>query len=712
MNSKIENTINELLAKMTLKEKIGQLNQVSIRDSDGEELKDKIRNGEVGSIILACSPLAGNDEHYMADVKVLNDLQKLAVEESRMKIPVIYGRDVIHGHHTVFPIPLALAASFNMDLIKESYSYISKEAANDGIQWTFAPMLDISRDPRWGRVIESAGEDPYLGMEVARAVVDGFQGEDYTKKESLAACAKHYIGYGASEGGRDYHKTEISDYTLRNYYLKAFKAAVDSGVATVMNSFNEIAGQPTTSSKYLLTEVLRGELGFDGFVVSDWGAVQQLEKQGVAENRKDCTKLAINAGIDMDMFDECYSENLEELIKEGLVTQETLDEAVARVLRIKLRFGLFDSPYTTQQNIDRQKHGLKAKEMAEESMVLLKNRGNILPLAENIKLALIGPMVNQKKALFGSWTLDGYEEEVVTIKEGIQNTAPGARIITAQHELIDEMLMVARRADVIVLALGESHLVTGEARSLTNIELPNEQKELLRRVKVLGKPIVGVMCFGRPIALGDTEGYFDAILYAWHSGTQTGNAVGDILFGKVNPSGKTPITFPRTTGQVPIYYNVPGSGRPVNGYYDDCMNYVDCQSSPLYPFGYGLSYTEFVYSDLKTDIKFVKSEDIEMGKGFSISVTVKNVGSHAGKEIVECYIRDICASMTRPLRELKGFKKVLIQKGESKEILFTLGKEELGFYNADGKFVLEKGKFEIFVGKDCLTENKLCIEVV
>ena len=682
--------IKELIKSMTLEEKVGQLNQVAYIPQNLDGIENRIREGKLGSIILSQTAFAGNDSPCSIDYEKANKLQKIAVEETNSHIPILFGRDVIHGHKTVFPIPLAMAASFNMELIEESYRCIAKEAYNDGIKWTFAPMLDVSRDPRWGRIIESPGEDPYLGENVARAVIKGFQGDDFGKAGSLCACAKHFVGYGASEGGRDYNRTEISEYTLRNFYLKAFKSAVESGVGTVMSAFNEISGQPVTASEYLITDVLKKEFGFDGFVVSDWEAVKQLIDQGIAENEKICAKMALKAGIDMDMVDDIYNDYACELVREGKISEDIIDNAVYRILYIKEKAGLFDNPYTTPVKVDTNYNAEMARKMAAESMVLLKNECKVLPLSGNDKIYLDGDMRDDVRSILGSWTLDGIAEETVSISKGIRNYT--------------EPVSKADDANIVVLAIGESHAVTGEAHSLADIDLKPEYIELAKKYKEMGKKVVGIFNFGRPIAMEDGEQYFDSILYAWHSGTQTGNAVADIIFGKTNPSGHLPATILRKTGQVPLYYNFTKGSRPVNEYYDHAgdrfiNNYDDCKGSPLYPFGYGLSYTKFEYSKPRIIS--------DKGTEFTVGIGVKNVGEYDGYELVQCYVCDEIASLMRPIRELKGFEKVFLKKGEEKEIVFKLGKNELGFYNMKNEFIAEEGKFTIYLGGSAYCENKL-----
>lgn len=713
---KYDDLIEKLIIQMSIKEKIGQLNQISVTDFKGkyELLKSKIINGEIGSIILASSATAGNDAQGHINTEFYNELQRIAVEDSRLHIPIIYGRDVIHGHRTVFPVPLAQAASFNPKLIEESYKCIAKEAANDGVHWTFTPMLDLCRDPRWGRIIEGPGEDPYIGSVIAEAIIRGFQGDNLSDEESLVACAKHYIGYGASEGGRDYHRTEISDYSLYNYYLPAFRSAVNCGVGTVMSSFNDINGQPVTSSYKYLTEILRDELQFDGFVVSDWGAVSQLKNQGVAQNDSEAAALAINAGLDMDMVDNVYINNLETLIENGIVSESVLDESVRRILRVKYAKGLFDNPYCTPIEYDKKEHLYKAYELASESMVLLKNNG-VLPLSSDMNIALLGPMVYERRSLLGSWTLDGSPEETKNFFEAMKTKCSSGNILTIDDRtgLYDNLYHKIEKSDVIVLALGESEKVTGEARSVADISLTKNQIELINRVHACGKKVVGVIFCGRPIAMEGVANMLDAVLYAWHSGSKTAEAACDILFGNINPSGKTVVTFPRKTGHIPLYYNVTSSGRPVNGYYENSeKNYIDSLASPYYPFGYGLSYTDFEYGEISVNSESFMYDDIKNGAKFQFSIDVKNTGKFDGKEVVQLYIHDKNATLMRPLKELKKFKKVLIKSGEQKTVIFEIGYDDLGFYDSNGRYLLEKGEFDIYIGADCLTKNYVKIEVI
>lgn len=713
----IEAFVEKIISNMSLKEKIGQLNQVTgpLRESDIESFKERIRKGEIGSIILASSSTAGNDKQGHVNVEMYNELQRIAVEESPGKIPMIFGRDVIHGHRTVYPIPLATAASFNEELVEKCYRNIAKEATADGIHWTFSPMLDLCHDPRWGRVIECPGEDPFVGASMATAMVKGFQGEDFSKEDSLVACAKHYLGYGASEGGRDYHRTEISDATLFNYYTPAFRAAVKAGVGTVMSSFNDINGIPTTGSKKYLTDILRGNLGFDGFVVSDWGAVEQLEKQGYATNRANCAKIAITAGLDLNMVDNCYIENLEQLINNDDISIDVVDEAVRRILTIKARAGLFENPYREKRTVDNTQHLVDARDLASESMVLLKNDG-VLPLKKDAKIALIGPFAKERRSLLGSWTLDGKAEETPNLLEALTSVVKGGEVFSQDEEfsVYDGSHYLFNEADVIVLALGESNFATGENRAVSDISLGLAQIDLINKIKATGKKVVGVFFCGRPIAMEGVAENLDAVLYAWHSGTETANAVCDILFGDKVPSGRTPITFPRKSGHIPLYYNVTSSGRPVDCYYNENPQncYLDSIPTPYYPFGYGLSYTKFEYSKPSVNKSEISLKEIELGASFIVSAEIKNVGDYDGKETVQLYIRDKVASIMRPIRELKGFKKELIAKNNSITIDFQLGFEQLGFYDENGKYIVEKGDFDVFVGKNCLSENKITITII
>ena len=704
--------INQLLDKMTLEEKIGQITQYYSPSPDDTETINGIRSGSFGSFIMATSPYAGNEKMRLDGIKHINELQRIAVEESRLGIPLLFGRDVIHGHNTVLPIPLGTAASFNDELVESCYNDIAAEARLEGINWTFAPMLDLSRDPRWGRCIEGSGEDPYLGGRMAKAIIRGFQGEELTTPKSMAACAKHYIGYGAAEGGRDYHKTEITDNSLRNYYLPAFKQAVKSNVQTVMNSFSEIGGQPVASSRYLIGDLLKNELGFDGFVISDFAAIEQLIKQGVASDRYTAAQLALNAGIDMDMVDNCYKDNVEQLIRGGDVAMHVLDESVRRILRVKVNMGLFENPYTPDYEINISAHASHARKLAAESMVLLKNSNSVLPLSKNVKVALLGPMSQETDSMLGGWCLDGIKENVVSIYEGFKTVLGGENIV-------DE-----KNADVIVLCLGEDRYLTGEANSIAKIEIDSCHLEIARKASMLGKPVIALLAYGRPRAIEELEELVDAVIYMWHPGTQAGNSVCDIIFGKENPSGKLPMTLPRSTGQIPIYYNAPPSGRDVNGYYYGLErasgsfglglteSYKDINSSPLHHFGFGLSYSEFELSDFCVDRYKIANSDIISGDTFKVSLFIKNKSDIFGKDVVQLYIRDKVSSSTRPIKELKGYKKISLNPGQKAELCFEIGYNELAFYNAQKEYVVEKGEFDIFIGHDCYADKVLSIETI
>ncbi len=690
----IPEKIQKLLGTLSLHEKIGQLNQEACTLENIEETKEQIRRGELGSVILATSATAGNDAQERTAAHILRELQQVALKESPSGIPLLFGRDVIHGHKTVLPIPLALSATFNPALVQDAYNAIAKEAANDGINWTFAPMIDISRDPRWGRCIEGVGEDPCVGMEMAKAMVAGFQNGE----APLAACAKHYVGYGAMDGGRDYGQAEISDYTLHNVYLRPFDAAVKSGAATVMTAFQEMNGTAPSASRHLTYDILKEELGFEGFVVSDWASIEQLIPQGLAQDKAEAAALAINAGVDMDMACRCYADHLEDLVESGAVSMDAIDEAVARILSVKFRLGLFEGPASAAFPVEKQTQRAVAKACADEAMVLLKNKGGILPLSPAQTIVATGPLLHEKRALLGNWVLDGDESQVTTIANALKEIHPDIILPTSNY-LWDDCLPDIHRADAVIVVLGESKKMSGEANSLARIELPPEHLAYVKRLHALGKPLIGVMCFGRPTALEDAEIYFDAMLYAWHSGTCTAESIADLLYGRVVPSGKLPMTFPRCTGQIPIYYNHPARARNPHAYYQDVPTYHDCRSTPLYPFGYGLSYTQFRYDALTVEPKSLSLEELRVGKTFRISVQVKNVGSRTGKEVAQCYIRDCAVSMARPLRELKAFEKVELAPGESRPITFRLGFDELKFYT--NHWTVEPGAFEIYTGTDC-----------
>lgn len=714
----IKEQIDALVKLMPLKEKIGQLTQIETPIKENvEAVKSMVRRGEVGSILMSVGATAGNDKQGAIDVTFYNELQRIAIEESPHHIPLLFGRDVIHGHRTVYPIPLAMAASFDFDLIQHCYRNIAVEAANESVHWSFAPMLDLARDPRWGRIIECPGEDPLLGKKMANAVINGLQGDDLKAEGSLLACAKHFIGYGAAEGGRDYHHTEISDYSLYNYYLPSFREAVNNGVATVMSAFNDINGEPVSGSKYYLTNILREKLGFNGFVVSDYAAIHQLIHNGVAENDFEASIRAIDAGVDMDMWDACYLDNLEQAVKDGKISESIIDNAVKRVLEAKLKKGLFEKPYCEPKPYDRKRHLNDARKLAAESAVLLKNDGSILPLSKNSRVSLIGPFAEERRSLLGSWTIDGKADETPNLAEAMREAVKGSGSVYTEYRadnLSANTVWVMRRSEAIVLALGESWADTGENRSRANIDLSVEQKELIIKAKATGKKLIGVFFCGRNIPMQGIVEYFDAVIYAWHSGSEAAGAVADIIYGKVNPQGRLPVTIPRLATHIPIYYNCYSSGHDVNGYYGENPDesYVDSLASPYYPFGYGLSYTNFEYGNISCENLGISIDGIKNDEYFEFEISLKNVGNCFGTETVQLYIHDKFAGLSRPLRELKDFKKVSLNPGEATKVKFKIGIDELGYYMPDGRYIIEKGEFDIYIGENSLTERKITVKII
>jgi beta-glucosidase len=688
-----ESRINDLLSQMSLDEKIGQLNQYFSRGNFDPEM---IRQGKAGSVINAAGALTGAGESRSSTAEICNDIQKLAMETPH-KIPQLFGRDVIHGYRTVFPIPLAQAASFNPELAEQAASVAALEATATGIKWTFAPMLDIARDARWGRIAEGSGEDPFLGAQMAKAVVKGFQGDDYSRPDKLVACAKHYIGYGSAEGGRDYDAGEISEPTLRDIYMPPYEAAVKSGVGTVMSAFLDLNGVPASGNRRLLTDVLRGELGFDGFVVSDWDSVLELVHHGVAEDAADAGAIALHAGVDMDMVSNTYLTTLADSLAHGKVSQDDIDEAVQRILRIKLRAGLFDQPMTdparATRDLLRPESRSLARQFARETMVLLKNANGLLPLESNFKrIAVVGPLIHARNELFGCWTPDGRSADVTPLDEALKQVAPkDVQLIFADHA--DKAIQRAHDADAIVLVVGEYPYRSGENNNVSDLSLPPGQAELVEAATTWGKPVVLVVLAGRPLAITKQVRQVDAVLYAWHPGIEGGAALGEILFGLASPCGRLPVTFPRATGQVPVYYNHKNSGRPVrpDGLFK--TRYVDLPNAPLFPFGYGLTYTTFEYANLKV------SSEILRGK-LEISADVTNSGPRAGRELAQLYVRDLVGSLTRPVRELKGFQHVTLNPGETRRVTFTLTEEALAFTRADGTKDIEPGNFHVWIAPD------------
>ncbi|GEA51851.1 beta-glucosidase [Vibrio inusitatus NBRC 102082] len=704
----IEQRVEDLLARMTIEEKIGQLCQSPMLEYEAnrESYLDGVRRGCWGSRILADTAWAGNAPGESIDPKQLNEFQRVAVEQSRLGIPLIIARDVIYGQQTVLPIPLAQASSFNPDMIESAYRGIAKEASSLGIHWTFAPMLDIVRDPRWGRVIESAGEDPFLTSAMAKAVVKGFQGDDISHEDSLVACAKHFVGYGASEGGRDYDTTEISDNSLHNVYLPPFKAAVEAGVVTVMSGFNDLGGTPVSGSKPLIEDWLKQQQGFGGLVVSDWGSISDLEYFGVAKSATNAAKKALEAGVDMAMTNEAYQDHLPELVSSGQVDLAKIDEAARRVLSVKFRAGLFEKPYVDEERhksvLRHPEHVLKAQQLAEQSMVLLRNNG-ILPLnnaskQENrITIAVIGPHAHTKRQHLGSWCLDGRSDDVTSIYEGLKHYVEqqnlNIEICTEEAAFTDEMVECAHRADVTILCTGESHRRTGEARNIADLTLPAGQEQLIQAIGETDTPLVVVQCTGRPVPSMATEQYADALMFAWQSGTETGHAVARILFGAVSPSGRLPMSVPRSTGQIPIYYARKPLGKMRD--FQEYQPYKNQKHTPLYPFGYGLTYGEFEYGNLE-----LSHSELSLGDTLKVHIKVRNIGDHVATEVVQCYTRQINATTTRPEKELKAFSRVDLRPGETKTVCLAIPYQSLEYYGETQRFEVTESRIDLYVGPD------------
>ncbi len=690
--TEIDRRVDELISRMTLEEKIGQLQQYTYGVSP--ELQQMARTGAIGSFL------------NVRGAAQTNALQKLAVENSRLGIPILFGLDVIHGYKTIFPIPLAEAASWDPDLAEQAAAVAAREARAAGIHWTFAPMVDIARDARWGRIAEGAGEDPFLGSRMAVARVRGFQGGNLAAPDRVAACLKHYVGYGAAEGGRDYNTTEISEQTLRNIYLPPFRAGVKAGAATLMSAFNDLNGVPASANPFTLDHILRGEWGFDGFVVSDWNSIGELIPHGVAADCAEAALKSLTAGVEMDMESRCFNQSLSRLIEEGILPLGTLDEAVRRVLRIKYLLGLFEKPYTDpkleKEVMLARPHLELARLMARESMVLLKNDGNLLPLArKGITVAVIGPLIDSRADLLGTWRCEGDPAQVVSILQGIRTAlGDGAAILTAhgcdvtgtKGESIPSAVAAAQKADVVIAVVGEDASMSGEAASRARFGLPGMQEELLRALKGTNKPIVAVLLAGRPLEIPWAADNIPAILMAWHGGTQAGAAIADVLFGDYSPSGRLPVSWPRSAGQLPLYYNFKNTGRPTTDQ-KFTSRYLDIASTPQFPFGYGLSYTRFEYANLQLDRK-----EIGPGGQLKVTVEVRNTGEKPGDEVVQLYIRDLVGSITRPVRELKGFQRIHLEPGQARTVHFSLGSDELGFFNARNEYVVEPGEFHLWVG--------------
>ncbi len=712
-NSAWDQKTDSVLRLMTLKEKIGQMNQYSTGSEmtgpaagtgSSEKRYQRFVNGEVGSVLN----LLGAEETYK--------LQKLVVEKTRLGIPLIFSYDVIHGYKTIFPLPLAESASWNLDLIERTASVAAKEAAASGIQWTFAPMVDISRDARWGRVMEGAGEDPFLGGEIAKARIKGFQGDDLSSEQTIAACAKHFAGYGFAESGKDYNSVEIGRNTLHNMVLRPFEVSAKAGVATFMNAFNELDGIPSTANQFLVNETLHGKWNHDAVVVSDWNSIGEIVNHGVAKDEYRAAELAVKAGSDIDMEADAYIENLEQLVLDGKVKESTIDDAVKRILKLKFKLGLFDDPYK-YCDVERERatllhedHLKLAREIATESIVLLKNEGDLLPLKDQKRIAVIGPLAKDKDTPIGNWRGQAEANSAISFYEGLENAlgtkaqiqyAEGCKLSIGPNNFFQELEIeendrsgfakakkVARNAEIVFMVLGEPAFMSGEARSRADIGLPGLQLELLKEVYSVNKNIVLVLMNGRPLTIPWEADNIPAILETWHLGLEAGNAIADVITGRINPSGKLPMSFPRAVGQVPIYYNHLNSGRPTSNevFY---VHHMDVDKTPQYPFGFGLSYTSFEYADL-----MVESSDDKIMASFSLT----NNGKYAGKETAQLYIRDLEASVSRPVKELKAFRRVELAEGESKKVSFTLTKEDLSFYNTSGERIFEPGEFEIFVG--------------
>ena len=727
----IEQRIDLLLKQMTLEEKVGQMNQYNgFWDVTGPapkggsaELKyEHLRKGWVGSMLT------------VRGVKEVRAVQKIAVEETRLGIPLIIGFDVIHGYKTLSPIPLAEAASWDMEAIKKSAQVAAAEASASGINWTFGPNVDISRDARWGRVMEGAGEDPYLGSKVAIARVKGFQGDDLTAVNTIAACAKHFAAYGFAESGRDYNTVDVGNATLYNTILPPFKAAQEAGVRTMMNSFNILNGVPATGNSFLQRDILKGKWGFNGFVVSDWASVREMITHGFAKDGAEATLKAVKAGSDMDMESHLYISELVQLVNTGKIEIALVDDAVRRILRVKFELGLFDNPYKyLDETREQEVIGSKANhegvlDMAKKSIVLLRNEKNILPLKRSgQKIALIGALAADKNSPLGSWRIASEDNTAVSVLEGMQkykeNTLQyekGSDLTVGKTTFLDELVFnttdksgfesaikAAKDADVVVMVLGEHGFQSGEGRSRTQLDLPGNQQELLEAIYAANPNIVLVLNNGRPLALPWASTHIPAIVEAWHLGTEAGNAIAQVLYGDYNPSGKLPMSFPRNVGQVPIYYNQHSTGRPVDSDKNVFWShYTDVEKTPLYPFGYGLSYTTFDYKNLK-----VGKATYAKGEPVTVSVAVKNTGAYDGKEVVQLYIRDTFASLSRPVKELKGFELISLKKGETKTVTFKLTDKELGFYDNDGNYLVEPGQFKVFVGTSSENVQEVAFEL-
>jgi beta-glucosidase len=723
---------------MTIEEKLGQLNlptagDITTGQANSSDVAKNIQQGKVGSLF------------NIKSVAKIKEVQKIAVENSRLKIPLLFGMDVIHGYETTFPIPLGLSCTWDIQLIEQSARIAAREASADGINWTFSPMVDISRDPRWGRVSEGSGEDPYLGSRIAQAMVKGYQGNDLSLNSTILACVKHFALYGAPEGGRDYNTVDMSRIRMYNDYFPPYKAAVDAGVGTVMASFNEIDGIPATGNKWLLTEVLRNQWKFDGFVVTDYTGIPEMTDHGLGDLQT-VSALAMNAGMDMDMVGEGFLNTLKKSLDEGKVTMAQIDNSVKLILEAKYDLGLFADPYRycdenrAKTEIFTAENRAIARKTAAESFVLFKNDNQVLPLKKSGTIALIGPLANNAVNMPGTWSVATKHANAVPLLQGMQEVLKGsAKILYAKgsnliedadyenratmfgktlnrddrtkEALLAEALEIAGRSDVIVAALGESAEMSGESSSRVNLDIPQTQRELLDALIKTGKPVVLVLFTGRPLVLTEENQKVAAILNVWFPGTEAGYAISDVLFGDINPSGKLTMTFPRSVGQIPVYYSHKNTGRPLknkNGEFEKFRtNYLDERNEPLFPFGYGLSYTNFTYSGLE-----ISKPKMTAGEKLKVTLKVKNTGNYDGKEVVQLYIRDVVGSVSRPMKELKGFQKIFFKKGEEKQVTFEIGIDDLKFYNSDLQFVAEPGNFEVFVGTNSDVSDKIGFELV
>ena len=715
--SEVESRIEHILGQMTLAEKIGQMNQVSA-GGEVSNYAEAIRKGQVGSILNEVDPVK------------LNEFQRLAVEESRLGIPLLVGRDVIHGFHTIFPIPLGLAATFDPALVEEGARIAAVEATAQGVRWTFSPMLDIARDPRWGRIAEGSGEDTYLDARMAEAMVRGYQGE-VLDTTSMAACVKHFVGYCAAEGGRDYNSTFLTERQLRNFYLPPFEAAIKAGAMTLMTSFNDNDGVPSTGNAFVVKDILRGEWGFDGLVVTDWDSMGEMIDHGFGADRKDVAEKAINAGVDMDMMTYGFLSHLEELVKEGAVKQSAIDQAVRNILRIKIMLGLFEHPYVDVEAAKAvqyaPEHLAAARKTAEESAILLKNDG-ILPLKGNGRILVTGPMADAPWDQLGTWCFDGQKEHTVTPLEALQERfpgqvtyVPGLRYSREKRESFADVVSAARSADVVLAFLGEEAILSGEAHCLADLNLIGSQSELLSALKASGKPVVATILAGRPLTIERDLPNCNAVLYSFHPGTMGGPALARLLSGDANPSGKAPITFLRTVGQAPLYYNHNMTGRPYRGEklladidleagqtsLGNTSYYLDYGAYPLFPFGYGLSYTTFEYSNASLDRKEYGVEDT-----ITLSFTLSNTGEYKGTEVVQVYVRDLVGTLTRPVKELKAFERVELASGESRTVTLQIPVQSLAFWGLDGVKKVEPGDFQLWVAGDSATGEALSFKVL